>query len=69
MSGDHRAAGFTDLVETSARYDKWDPLESSAATPIIDIVHSEGQNSRFAVQTLDKIGITRVRRKDLDVQV
>jgi len=69
MTGDYKVAGYTDLVETSARYDEWDALESSAATPIIDLVHSEGQNARFAVQTLDKMGVTRIRREDLDVQV
>jgi hypothetical protein len=69
MTGDNKAAGFTDLVETSPRYDEWDALESSAATTIVDFVHSEGQNARFAIQTLDKMGVTRIGREDLDVQV
>ena len=69
MTGDKKVAGFTDLVETSARYNEWDALESSAATPVVDFVHSEGQNAWFAVQTLDKMGVTRIWREDLDVQV
>jgi hypothetical protein len=68
-TGDYKLAGLTDLVETSARYDERDALESSAATPIVDFVHGEGQNARFAVQTLDKTGVTRIGREDLDVQV
>jgi hypothetical protein len=66
MTGDYKVA---DLVETSTWYDEWDAFESSAATPIVDFVHSEGQNARFVVQTLDKTGVTRIWRQDLDVQV
>jgi hypothetical protein len=58
-----------DLVETSAWYDEWDALESSAATSIVYIVHSKSQNAWFAVQTLDEVGVTRVGREDLDIQV
>ncbi len=66
MTGDNKVA---DLVETSTRYDEWDALESSAATPIVDFVHSEGQNARFVVQTLDKMGVIKIWRQDLDAQV
>ena len=64
-----RSEEFTDLVEASARYNEWDTLKGSATTSIINFVHSESQNAGFAIQTLDKIGITRVGRKDLDIEV
>ena len=62
-------SGSTHLVEASTRYDEWNALESSAPTPVIDFVHCESQNARFAIEALDKLGVARIGRENLHIEV
>lgn len=67
--GGRQPSKSTDLVEASSGYDEWNALKGSPPAPVIDFVHGESQNSRLAIETLDEIGVARVRRENLHIEV
>ena len=57
------------LIETSARDDEWNALQSLSALPVVNFIHGQRQNTRLVVQALYEDRVIRLGRQDAYIQV